>query len=357
LSTAVAPLTSEPQSAALASAEGRRIPTLDALRGIAILLVLGRHLQYFRLWAKAGWAGVDLFFVLSGFLVSGLIFREWKAKGSTDVVRFYIRRGFKIYPVFYALLLVSVLLPRLPTYAVSHSTILAEAFFVQNYFHGIWEYTWSLAVEEHFYIMLPFLLWLFRKDSRPDDPFAFLPRFFVVIATASLALRIISALVAGHDFAIAWAWLVRTPMRMDGLLFGVLLSYYRHFRPTTLIAIAHNKLTTIGVFGIALPLLFSNENPLMYTAGLTILYLAFGCLLAKVIDISWGRWTAAARPLALIGVYSYSIYLSHGFVWRLLPPRNFPGFCVSLTAALALGVLISKLIEFPMLRLRDRWFA
>ena len=76
-----------------------RNQSLDVLRGIAILLVLGRHFNYFPLWRQAGWIGVDLFFVLSGFLISGLLFQEYKNTGKLDVRRFILRRGLKIWVV------------------------------------------------------------------------------------------------------------------------------------------------------------------------------------------------------------------------------------------------------------------
>src|SRR5271168_36950 len=90
-----------------------RLRQLDVLRGVAILLVLGRHLDSvptdapgaiqsaFDLWMRAGWIGVDLFFVLSGFLVSGLLFREYARYGDVRAGRFLLRRGLKIYPAFY----------------------------------------------------------------------------------------------------------------------------------------------------------------------------------------------------------------------------------------------------------------
>src|SRR5450755_1719851 len=91
----------------------RRNINLDALRTIAIFLVLGRHLYTFaaytaywwaRAWLKIGWVGVDLFFVLSGFLVSGLLFTDYEKTGRIDFSRFYIRRGLKLWPAFYALI-------------------------------------------------------------------------------------------------------------------------------------------------------------------------------------------------------------------------------------------------------------
>ena len=84
-----------------------RIRDLDFLRGLAIIGVLLRHSAFENIFARAGWAGVDLFFVLSGFLVSGLLFREYKKTGTVRIGRFLIRRGFKIYPTFYIFLIVS----------------------------------------------------------------------------------------------------------------------------------------------------------------------------------------------------------------------------------------------------------
>lgn len=100
--------------AVAAATTGQRNHQLDVLRGVAVLLVLGRHIQYppqlpepfqtlVGYWSRCGWVGVDLFFVLSGFLVSGLVFEEWKRTGGFAAGRFLIRRGFKIYPAFYLL--------------------------------------------------------------------------------------------------------------------------------------------------------------------------------------------------------------------------------------------------------------
>jgi peptidoglycan/LPS O-acetylase OafA/YrhL len=86
-----------------------RVRQLDILRAIAVLLVLGRHEHANALWRRCGWVGVDLFFVLSGFLISGLLFSEYKKRGRLDLPRFYIRRGLKIYPSFYVLILATFL--------------------------------------------------------------------------------------------------------------------------------------------------------------------------------------------------------------------------------------------------------
>lgn len=132
---------------------------LDVLRCIAILLVIGHHAQTFPVWTRTGWVGVDLFFVLSGFLISGLLYSEYKKRQNISVGRFFIRRGLKIYPAFY-FFLAATLAAQLLLYkgSVPLKPYLYEMLFIQNYHFAIWQHTWSLAVEEHFYIALALLL-------------------------------------------------------------------------------------------------------------------------------------------------------------------------------------------------------
>ena len=82
-----------------------RIISIDFLRGVAVLLVVFRHITLEPILLTVGWAGVDLFFVLSGFLVSNLLFQEYKQTQSVKPIRFLIRRGFKIYPLFYLIII------------------------------------------------------------------------------------------------------------------------------------------------------------------------------------------------------------------------------------------------------------
>src|ERR1035437_9769085 len=127
---------------------------LDVLRCIAVLLVILRHGYIPTRLGNAGWAGVDLCFVLSGFLISGLLFIEYKKRNSISFKRFFIRRGLKLYPAFYVFLFVTFL-DRLILHRVgSLRPFLSEMLYVQNYGPSIWVHTWSLAVEEHFYILL-----------------------------------------------------------------------------------------------------------------------------------------------------------------------------------------------------------
>jgi peptidoglycan/LPS O-acetylase OafA/YrhL len=177
---------------------------LDLLRALAVLLVLGRHMNppgdsepewvraFAEVWIYGGWIGVDLFFVLSGFLIGGLLFAEHVRHGTIHVGRFLVRRGFKIYPAFYAFLALTVVYLRVRYGGYPpRAHIIADALFVQNYADSLWHHTWSLAVEEHFYILLPAVLaGMLRLDRRSAiakgsslpmaaDPFRKLPRHFL----------------------------------------------------------------------------------------------------------------------------------------------------------------------------------
>jgi peptidoglycan/LPS O-acetylase OafA/YrhL len=358
----VSTVTVAAQASERRAATSSRNTNLDALRGIAILLVLGRHLQYFPLWTKVGWAGVDLFFVLSGFLISGLLFQEWKTRGAIDFKRFYIRRAFKIYPAFYLLLLVTAIvnptLPGIVSHPITWKAMLAEVFFVQNYFPGVWVQTWSLAVEEHFYILLPIALWLlYRRRRTHADPFSALPSIFMAVATLEIVLRVATTWHLTTD-GMWFRYMTPSHLRLDALLFGVLLSYYRHFQPEKFNELRRgvSSLVLIAVAAILLALVPIN-NPLMHTVGSTLVYFGFGVLLVRTVDMSPRRYLSplALLPLSKIGYYSYSIYLWHGWVCRL-PHTKWIGLFGCILAAVLLGALMGKVVEYPALALRDRLF-
>src|ERR1051325_4988494 len=134
----------------LPRASFQRSREVDCLRCAAVFLVLFRHLPALpdnltgalrvpaHLLYEAGWAGVDLFFVLSGFLISGLLFREHQQFRRIDFKQFIVRRGLKIYPAFYCLIAATVGIAVLNKWNLPWKRIFAEVFFVQNYFIGLW---------------------------------------------------------------------------------------------------------------------------------------------------------------------------------------------------------------------------
>ncbi|WP_158623460.1 acyltransferase [Corallococcus sp. CA053C] len=359
-----------------------RSRTLDILRTFAVLLVLGRHIQmplrgvdawvvaFLDVWQRGGWVGVDLFFVLSGFLVSGLLFKEHQRSGALSVQRFLIRRGLKIYPPFYALLGVTVAfaLLGLPGYTqLTSGGLLRELLFVQNYRFGLWNHTWSLAVEEHFYLLLPVLLVLLLKGNRgrSADPFGALPRVFLAVALACLGMRLFTTFRSPfnyyvHDFP--------THLRIDSLLFGVLLAYYQHYRPERFASITRDRRALLFVMGCAcfIPAFQDPHEESWYltTVGFSLFYLGAGLLVCAVHDLQ-PRPTWPVRLLSFLGARSYSIYLWHMpvAVWgrsvllKVLPVWNWYVYAVMyFLGTFLLGLGMHWLLEGPVLRLRDRFF-
>lgn len=327
---------------------------LDILRGIAILMVLGYHDDYFRLWGRAGWSGVDLFFVLSGFLISGLLFSEYKRTRRVDTVRFLVRRGFKIYPAFYALMAVTaahwlIFRGRIPT-----KKFLASVFFLQDYLPHIWGHGWSLAVEEHFYWMLPLLLlWMIARSRNKENPFRAIPWTFAGLAIVCLGFRI-NAVLRGDPLS---AIQLPTHMRIDSLFAGVTLGYYRHIHPDLFARLARKAWWLLGVVLLVPAFVFPLESPVMETIGFTLLYTGYGSLLVWSVDRKPSR-NVVARALAWTGRYSYSIYLWH-LPLRVSVFKGSPSFislCLFVAASILFGAAMSRLIEIPLLKLRERLF-
>jgi len=359
-----------------------RCVSLDILRAVAVLLIMGAHIPnslflektplspMLSFWMRCGWTGVDLFFVLSGFLVSGLLFEEYKKYHKIDLLRFFIRRGLKIYPAFYVFLAVSTILFWAQGRPLPHvRQYLDELFYIQNYYPRIFEHTWSLAVEEHFYLLIGFLVLLFSR-IRGDNPF----RFFVTIAKAlGVAILCFRVIHAYHVPYTHLTHLYPTHLRMDSLFFGVLLSYFHHFRHEQVQDLVKNNtkvLLVVSLLLLAPALRWSLFDPFMHSFGFTFLYLGYGGLLLlavycvddkKIMDMKIFRF------MARIGVYSYSIYLWHILLARVFKYFVWPAHahyflfsCINLfiyiVGSVGLGIIMSLAIEMPLLHLRDKLF-
>ncbi len=360
----------------------KRFPALDFLRGLAILLVLFTHFKVVAILYQVGWIGVDLFFVLSGFLVSGLLFHEYQKYQRIHPLRFLIRRGFKIYPMFYFFIAVSVLLgPSLrqvasdihPEYFsdVNRLTVLHEALFIQNYFPGIWINTWSLGVEEHFYFALVLVCFLVIKTGWIENRKGMVTGM-VVLMLAALGMRIQNN-ISHPDFYYI-SHLFPTHLRMDSLLAGVLVSYFFHFENEGFTALFQQKKAIIFVTCLVLvsfSFFFPIKSVFMNTAGLTLIYLGFAGWVGLVVAVPGSerniqKFTGKRmfRLISRLGIYSYSVYIWHLFVKHFslylfeefIPDLPQPVyFMIYFILTMFTGVLLSKLIEKPMLNLRNKW--
>jgi peptidoglycan/LPS O-acetylase OafA/YrhL len=348
-----------------------RIFQLDVLRGFAIFMVMGVHVPAYPIWSNFGGYGVDLFFVLSGFLISNLLFAEYRKNQDIRLGRFWARRALKLYPSFYLLFAVTLtycLLWRVP---IRGREILGEAILTQNYIGAIWGHTWSLAVEEHFYIFLPLLLlYLMKRNPGAADPFRSIPAIFGVVALACLGLRIAASQHPDTENFHPVHW-EPTHLRADTLFFGVFVSYLHNFRPEWLQKATREPwrlpVALISVLGFVPAFFLQWTDPIVYTVGFTCLYIAFGSMLVLTLYQEKrkrpepGRGT---RAFAQMGRYSYTIYLWHVplaqlfayFAGRWGMVNQYVLHAIYFATTVALAVALSKLVELPALRLRERLF-
>jgi peptidoglycan/LPS O-acetylase OafA/YrhL len=332
-----------------------RNQSLDVLRGVAILLVLGSHFPFYATWARIGWVGVYLFFVLSGFLVSGILFESHRKTGSVDVGRFVIRRGFKIWPSFY-LYLIAVAILMLVTQAFNLEVLVSAGMFLLNYggaFNGFTGHLWSLCVEEHFYLFLPVLFWIsVRAFGNKRGP-QFIGWISFLFLPLCLAFRL-AVIREGHPSG-------QSHLLFDNLFCGVGISYLYRFRPRIFRLFSTNWSPAIALFLLIPVITGDHATRFVQTFGLTGASLGFAFLLAWAIDrrATSNFGSRISSGLAGIGFYSYSIYLWHLIARFLIPERfgvNFTTFWIYVSLSIFFGKIMSKYTERPSLQVRDRLF-
>jgi peptidoglycan/LPS O-acetylase OafA/YrhL len=347
-----------------------RIPELDVLRGLAILLVMGVHVPAYPIWSAIGGWGVDLFFVLSGFLIANLLFTEYRKTGNVRFIRFLVRRALKVYPSFYILLALTVVYCCYRRVPFTGRQLLGEMLLTQNYIGAIWGHTWSLAVEEHFYILLPLLLaFMLKRRAGSSDPFSAIPYVFLGISVVCLTLRIMNSMrypLYAHPVHYE-----PTHLRFDTLFFGVLLAYLHNFRTEILQRLMTYPLrfpvAAVGVLSFIPAIFLSPTEPVVYTLGFTSIYVGFGTMLLLSIYKEPSKRPqpgVVVRSIARIGTYSYTLYLWHlptaqvfsTLASRFLAVNQYVLHAAYLTTSIAIAVFLSKLIEKPVLRLREHLF-
>ncbi|MBA2935956.1 acyltransferase [Sphingomonas sp. CGMCC 1.13654] len=343
------------------------IPSLDGMRAISILLVIGAHYISPKLFP--GGLGVSVFFVISGFLISRLIFSEWKRTKGFAFGGFYLRRALRLYPVvalYTGAVVTFYLVTARPIEWLQPASAL---FYFANYLYGArsvapsihpsmpLEIFWSLSVEEHFYLLFPLSFWLLRGRPRA------IIGLMISVCLVCLALRTGVAWTEPHLLSSKYFYF-RTEFRLDAIAFGVLIAALcedgtgraflkRATRPTI----------TIAAFMVILGCLVVRDAYFRETLRYTLTSAAIMLITAAVLfqpDPGIARRLLNSRPLVWIGRLSYSLY-----VWHIAAPfvvypvvggmsREIV-LAARLIGAFGLATLSYHLVERPMLRLRHRF--
>jgi len=328
----------------------RYIPELDGLRSFAIISVMLVHLGIYSHMPSVfvhGGMGVDLFFVLSGYLITGILL---DAKGKRGYYRnFFARRGLRIWPLYYVVLVATVLISRAaPPFGFQVDGWLGFFAYTCNISNLAWPpwpiaVIWSLCVEEQFYLVWPMLVSVCSAKS--------FPRVLVGIVVAELALRWWLAATGVPDMTLYR----NTLTRLDGLALGSLVSVLSqagnlNFRRAGYLFLA----LMFAMWGI------TRFAPLSLRIAAFYQYVAFGCtaLLCLTLSARGGIWSKLLswKPLVGIGRISYGLYLLHFPVYYIVAhTRLRPGvllMAAQLFSSFALAALSWWCFESPILRLK-----
>jgi peptidoglycan/LPS O-acetylase OafA/YrhL len=337
-----------------------RIPSLDGMRAVAIGLVLLAHARrthsfptpVARIAARIhGEIGVEVFFVISGFLITTLILRERERRGALDVRGFYFRRALRILPAYISFLCVVLLLENARIFSLQARDWIAALTYTMNFVHDpSWQvgHTWSLSIEEHFYLIWPMVML-----ARP----ALARGFAVGMIAACFLARWVVLLVFPRLTPMAELW---TFTRLDTIAFGCLLALLAWMpewrdRLDQLCATRWRVLTTVGmlVFFMAAR---SVSAKLSVGFGYTLISATIAVLLwAAIRNANSFSGRILNHPIAAgIGVGSYSLYL-----WQQIfldPTRNtfVSTFPQNLLFAISAACASYWCVERPFLKMKDK---
>ncbi|WP_312393186.1 acyltransferase [Chryseobacterium sp.] len=309
---------------------------LDHLRALAIILVLLYHYRMFKHpdWIDTigwvGWTGVDLFFVLSGFLISNQLFEEIKTQQNIDLKTFFTKRFFRIIPPYVFTLILYFCFPifrereALPSFWEFIT-------FTQNYGlnvieKGTFSHAWSLCIEEQFYLLLPVSLLFFVKFKRVH----YLCFGISALIIISILLRYFSwneyiiPSLGTSDFWKEWYMKIYYPTytRFDGLAIGVLIGYFYQFflKFKSIINKNGNILVASGFLALIFSLWFCKDqySEKASVVGFTFVAVSYGILLLGAISKSSFLSRKSTYFTSQLAILSYSLYLSHKGIIHLV---------------------------------------
>jgi peptidoglycan/LPS O-acetylase OafA/YrhL len=349
-------------SRAFPATSSRHIPSLDGIRAGSFLIVFGSH-ALGGPWLP-GWIGVTVFFFLSGFLITTLMRAEYEKNGTVNLGHFWLRRALRILPPLYLVVLGSVLLALAvyPPGTVHGAAVASQLLFYANYYDGPAEVpgtgvVWSLAVEEHFYLLFPLLYVAMQhaRLSRRHQAWLLWGLCAAVLVWRYILVTVMHA-PSGRIF-------IGTDTRIDSILFGCALAVWNNpvlDRPVLEPQLLKRLLLPLAAV-VLLACAYADNKLAAATWSFSIEGLALSVLFIGAIRLHdwWPFRILNWRPVAFIGVLSYSLYLVHDVLlaaltraWKL--PHASLRAVVSLVLSVLWAWMIYEVVERPCARLRKR---
>jgi peptidoglycan/LPS O-acetylase OafA/YrhL len=340
------------------ASEAGRIRSLDGLRAVAISLVILAHLPHSlgtdelawtRYLATLGSLGVRVFFVISGFLISTLLFAEFEKTNGISLKKFYFRRTLRIFPAFYTYVFAIVIAASLGLVVLKRYDVLAALTYTTNYHRDRSWYlghAWSLSVEEQFYLLWPFTIkWLGARRA------LFAAAAIVLIAPL---VRVGTSLF----FPSARAGIDETFLTVaDAMACGCLLAGFRRTLLSQPRYVAFLASPWVWVLPpVVLAAHFVPYSLVSWFAGETVENVGIALMIHALIDVREGFTVRVLNlaPITFVGTLSYSIYLWQQPFMRFRPELTITHFPLNLLALAAAAVGSYYLVERPMLALRQR---
>ena len=352
----------------------KHIPALDGLRGIAVLTVMIYHLTYLlpslSAFVKGGFLGVDIFFVLSGFLITSILIKEYEKDGQISLKKFYLRRAFRLVPAFWTFLIfiyffAGQILPAEQAKLIySHDNLFYAFTYLMNWHSafgteltGNLNHSWSLAIEEQFYII--WSLALFAAFAKK------ITRRQIFLLTSITILALIGwRFFRAADGVSPRVLYYSTETRIDALLIGCVGAMIYSWRLLPKKFYAGWQFSLLALISLAATLWmishFSHTDSVLYYAPLSIFALATAIIILWLMtrEKSFPKTLLELSPLRWIGKISYGLYLWH-YVFYEFGKELFQSAALQVMIGVGLAFFVSTasfyLIEEPFLKLKDKF--
>jgi peptidoglycan/LPS O-acetylase OafA/YrhL len=344
-------------------------PAVDGLRFIAFLLVFIGHFHGFIIsnyLSHIGWSGVELFFLLSGFLLTKLLVTEYNQTGKVNLYKYFIRRVLRIWPLYFLYLFaIIIVFHYLGDYPVSLSRLLGNIFFYDNIMTALYGlnqnlatgHLWSISLEEQYYLVLPFLIPLLIIKPKKRILFIIIPVFvFLIIIRYFLA-----------PMHLRYTFVYALPLSGDSFLAGILLGLGIIDKWAKKINTVIAFLLGIGflILLVFLPHASTTNNEILLSLIYLVPALAFFFIFIAVVYTNQGPlfWVFCNKPIRYLGKISFGLYIFHVLANRITyhfyslsgKPMDGWGFLLSLSITVGLSILSYELFEKYFLKMKSKF--